>query len=116
MFLNKKTILNVAISRARDYLFVVMPDDYTDRIENLKQVNRIEKYIDDIGKYTEYHTSDLEMMMFGKNDYLEENSFTTGHQSVNVYGLPEKKYEIRSEDTAVDVQVHKAYATYAKTE
>ncbi|MBQ5990728.1 MAG: AAA family ATPase [Oscillospiraceae bacterium] len=109
MFLNKKTILNVAISRARDYLFVVMPDDYTDRIENLKQVNRIEKYIDDIGKYTEYHTSDLEMMMFGKRDYLEENSFTTGHQSVNVYGLPEKKYEIRSEDTAVDVQVHKAY-------
>ncbi len=109
MFLNKKTILNVAISRARDYLFVVMPDDYTDKIENLKQVNRIEKYINDIGRYNEYHSSDLELMMFGKKNYLEENSFTTGHQSVNVYGLPEKKYEVRSEETAVDVQVHKAY-------
>lgn len=38
---------------------------------------------------------------------MEENSFSTGHQSVNVYGLPEKCYEIRSEDTAVDIQIHR---------
>lgn len=107
MFLNKKTILNVSVSRARDYLFIVMPDDDTDRIENLRQVNRIEKYIDESNNYKEYHSTELEQLMFGNSTFLEENSFTTGHQSVNVYGLPEKTYEVRTEDTAVDVQIHK---------
>ena len=37
---------------------------------------------------------------------MEDNSFSTGHQSVNVYGLPEKQYEIRSEEAAVDIQIH----------
>lgn len=45
--------------------------------------------------------------MFGKPNYIEENSFSTSHQSVNVYGLPEQKYEIRSEDNAIDIQIHK---------
>lgn len=107
MFLNKKTILNVSVSRARDYLFIVMPDDNTERIENLRQVNRIEKFIKNTESYTEYHSSMLEEQMFGSKSFLEDNSFTTGHQSVNVYGLPEMIYEIRTEDTAVDVQVHK---------
>ena len=34
-------------------------------------------------------------------------SFSTSHQSVNVYGLPEQKYEVRSEDNAIDIQIHK---------
>lgn len=44
--------------------------------------------------------------MFNNERYLEENSFATSHQNVNVYGLPEKRYEIRSEDSAVDIQIH----------
>ena len=38
MFLNKQNILNVAISRARDYLFIVMPDAKTEGIGNLRKV------------------------------------------------------------------------------
>ena len=49
----------------------------------------------------------IEKLMFGKFDYLEENTFTTSHQSVNVYELPEQIYEIRSEDNAIDIQIHK---------
>ena len=45
--------------------------------------------------------------MFGDPKYLENNAFSTSHQSANVYGLPEKCYEVRTEDTAVDVQIHK---------
>ncbi len=45
--------------------------------------------------------------MFGDSQYLENNAFSTSHQSVNVYGLPEKCYEVRAEDTAIDVQIHK---------
>ena len=45
--------------------------------------------------------------MFGDSHYLENNSFSTSHQSVNVYGLPERRYEVRAEDNAVDIQIHR---------
>lgn len=111
MFLNKRNIINVSISRAKDYLFLIMPDDDTDNIHNLRLVKRVERLIKDGGCYTEMHTPHLEGLMFGSSTYLEDNTFSTGHQSVNVYGLPEKCYEIRSEDTAVDVQIHRPVAT-----
>ena len=114
MFLNKRNIINVSISRARDYLFLIMPDDETDNIHNLRLVKRVERLIKDGGCYTEMHTPNLEGLMFGSSTYLEDNTFSTGHQSVNVYGLPEKCYEIRSEDAAVDVQIHRPIATIAQ--
>jgi hypothetical protein len=52
-------------------------------------------------------SADIEQIIFGKPDFLYENTFATSHQSVNVYTEPEKKYEVRIEDTAVDVQVNK---------
>ena len=107
MFLNKRNIINVSISRAKDYLFLIMPDDDTDNIQNLRLVKRVEQLVKQGGCYTELHTPELEELMFGSSTYLEDNTFSTGHQSVNVYGLPEKCYEIRSEDTAVDVQIHR---------
>lgn len=107
MFLNKRNIINVSISRAKDYLFLIMPDDNTDNIQNLRLVRRVEQIIKNSGCFTEWLTPDLEKLMFGSPTYLEDNTFSTGHQSVNVYGLPEKSYEIRSEDTAVDVQIHR---------
>ena len=108
MFLNKKNIINVSISRARDYLFVVMPDDKTDNISNLRLVKRIESLIQSTDAWCEFQSSDLEKLMFDDSKYLENNAFSTGHQSVNVYGLPEKCYEIRTEDSAVDVQIYKS--------
>lgn len=106
MFLNKRNIINVSISRAKDYLFVIMPDDETENVHNLRLVKRVEQLIKGSGKFTEYLAPELEEKMLGSSTYLEDNSFSTGHQSVNVYGLPEKRYEIRSEDSAVDIQVH----------
>lgn len=111
MFLNKRNIINVSISRAKDYLFIVMPDDYTENINNLRLVKQVEQLVKGSNSYSEMLTPDLEDMMFGSSTYLEDNSFSTGHQSVNVYGLPEKCYEIRSEDVAVDVQIHRTMKT-----
>lgn len=111
MFLNKKNIINVSISRARDYLFVVMPDDETENINNLCLVKRVEDLIQSTDTCNEFVTSDLEDLMFGDSKYLENNAFSTSHQSVNVYGLPEKIYEVRTEDTAVDVQIHRRTGT-----
>ena len=106
MFLNKRNIINVAISRARDYLFIVMPDDETKGIENLKLVKRVESLAKGTDACAEFAASDLEMLMFGEANYLEHNTFSTSHQSVNVYGLPEMRYEVRAEDSAVDIQIH----------
>lgn len=107
MFLNKRNIINVSISRARDYLFVVIPDDDTENVDDLKMVKRVEKLMKAEQCCNEMSSTMLELKLFGSATYLEENAFSTGHQNVNVYGLPEKKYEIRSEDTAVDIQIHK---------
>ena len=107
MFLNKRNIINVAISRARDYLFIVMPDDSTENVGGLTLVKRVERLIKSTGSWHEELTPDLEKLMFGDSHYLENNSFSTSHQSVNVYGLPEKRYEVRAEDSAVDIQIHR---------
>lgn len=107
MFLNKLNIINVSISRARDYLFIIMPDDNTENISDLHLVKRVEALTKSTNAWTEAPTSELEALMFGDPNYLENNAFSTGHQSVNVYGLPEKCYEIRAEDNAVDIQIHR---------
>lgn len=116
MFLNKKNIINVSISRARDYLFVVMPDDETDNINDLRLVKRVEGLIQSTDSWNEFASPDLEDLMFGDPNYLENNVFSTSHQSVNVYGLPEKIYEVRTEDTAVDVQIHRETGDSIHTE
>ena len=105
MFLNRQNIVNVAISRARDYLFVLVPDDNTKNVQNLSLINKLKRLVEK-DLHTDQNTKDLEELLFGNSDYLEENAFSTGHQMVNVYGLPEKHYEIRSEENALDVQVY----------
>lgn len=116
MFLNKRNIINVSISRARDYLFIIMPNDETENISNLRLVKRVERLIKSSDSWTEAFTPDLETLMFGVQDYLESNAFSTSHQSVNVYGLPEKCYEVRTEDNAVDIQIHREAQKVASIE
>ncbi len=108
MFINHENIVNVAISRARDYLVLVMPDDDTPRLENMTEVRKIETAMLDANpKADVVSASSLEKWMFNTETYIEDNSFSSGHQSVNVYGDPERRYEVRSEETAIDIQIHK---------
>lgn len=107
MFLNKRNIINVSISRARDYLFIVMPDDNTEGISNLRLVKQVENLIRSTDEWNEFLSPDIEDLMFDDPNYLENNAFSTSHQSVNVYGLPERRYEVRAEDNTVDVQIHR---------
>ena len=107
MFLNKINIINVSISRARDYLFIIMPDDNTENIGDLRLVKRVEQLVKESGDWSEYLAPDLEKIMFGQTNYLESNTFSTSHQSVNVYVSPERCYEVRTEDNAVDIQIHR---------
>ena len=106
-FINKKNIINVAASRARDYLVVLMPDDDTLNLGNMVEVRKIEALMrQDLEHFVQYNSAEFEQAIFGSSKYIEENAFSTGHQSVNVYGNLEMRYEIRTEDTAVDIQIH----------
>ncbi len=106
MFLNKQNIINVSVSRARDYLFIIMPNDETENVNNLTLVKKIEKLCKEQSHCSEMHSHNLEDLIFGSGRYLEDNAFSTSHQLVNVYGKPERRYEVRSEETAIDIQVH----------
>lgn len=106
MFLNKQNILNVAISRARDYLFIVMPDVETEGVENLHKIAEVEMLVKLGGAYNEYASRIVEEMIWGNQSYLEDNTFSTGHQMVNVYRRPERYFEVRSDESAIDVQIH----------
>ena len=106
MFLNKQNILNVAISRARDYLFIVLPDGQTEGLGNLRKVARIESLVKTGGVFCEYESHAIEEVILGNARFLEENTFSTGHQMVNVYLKPERHYEVRSDESAIDVQIH----------
>ena len=82
-----------------------MPDDDTENLHNLYLLNNMKSIIQR-SYYKQYTSKELEKLLFGVETYLEDNSFATGHQLVNVYGEPQKRYEIRSEENAIDVQVH----------
>ncbi|MDR1656907.1 MAG: hypothetical protein LBT47_05045 [Deltaproteobacteria bacterium] len=82
-----------------------MPDDDTENVNNLKLIKRVEALCKD-DDYTLMQAAEIEKIIWGSEIYIEENSFSTSHQTVNVHGEPERRYEIRSEEEAVDVQIH----------
>jgi hypothetical protein len=84
-----------------------MPDNQTDDIDNLYKIKSIEKLVYNLApdNHSIYNSSEIERTLFGSESYIYDNSFATTHQSVNVYSKPEKKYEIRCEETAIDIQV-----------
>jgi hypothetical protein len=105
LFLNRLNIINVAVSRARDYLIVIMPDNNTPNIGDLTLVKKVERFIKSNDEYKEYSSKELEELMFEDSNYIDDNTFVTTHQSINVYSQSDKKYEIRAEDYAIDVQL-----------
>ena len=105
--INKPNIINVAISRAQDYLIIMMPDQDCKGYENLEYINRLgaistKKYRDTT---TVIPADEVERVVFGKKHYLESNTFVTSHQLANVYTKPTCLYEIRVDDHSVDIQV-----------
>lgn len=105
-FMNRQNILNVAISRARDYLFILIPDEETENIEKLYKINSIKNIAKkEIENYLEYYSTDVEKIMFNANNHIEQITFSTAHQNVNVYSEVEKFYEVRYGEDAIDIQI-----------
>lgn len=104
-FINRKNILNVAISRAQDYLFLLMPDPDYEHYDKLqaKNIGVIAKENKD--EMTYFTAQEVEKFMFGDKNYIEKNTFVTMHQLANVYTLPSSIYEVRIDDKSIDIQV-----------
>lgn len=111
LFLNRKNILNVAISRAKDYLILLLPydDTYNLKTEQLYHIEDIKSLIKKntsvCNHYQEYKDFEIEKIIFGRERMIEEFAFSTSHQTVNIYSDPDQKYEVRYDDNAVDIQL-----------
>lgn len=105
-FLNRKNILNVAVSRAKDYLFLLMPNKEYESFNNLVEIQALGRIVIDQhlekATFTDGH---LEEVLFGNPYFIEENSFVTTHQLANVYTEPSMRYEVRIDENSVDVQL-----------
>lgn len=107
IFVNNKNIINVAISRASDYLCILMPNKSTKNYEYLKELNELlmlAKFVKE--DVSVYDAGQVESSIFGNPRYIEENTFVTCHQLANVYNKPNTKYEFRIDELAADIQLN----------
>lgn len=110
MLLNDDHLVNVAISRARDYLCIMVPNENSYGRENLTDVNKVADVIesrdfpnkDFVGRID---CEEIESLLFGERNYLKNNSFVTSHQMANVYTPSNFDFEIRVDENAIDIQI-----------
>lgn len=90
---NDNNILNVAISRAKEYLFILAPDECDD-------LNNLKKVIKNIAVNSKkaYNSYDVETLMFDDSDYIKNNTEFMKHQKINVYTNNTSKYIIRTNE------------------
>ena len=105
---NREALLNVAVSRASDYLFLLVPEKGTPGLENLTWMKWMENACAVTGAMS-FHSNYMEHELFNTDDseWLANNTFITGHMDVNVYDRPVKRFEVRCDENAVDVQITK---------
>lgn len=99
--LNDKNILNVAVSRAKDYLILFVP-------ENVKGISNLKHLIDLVEESTATisNAKDFELKLFNEKNYIENISFSTASQNINVFGKSNFKYEIRTNADSVTIQIN----------
>lgn len=106
IMLNNKHIINVAISRSSDYLYILLPHSDSYGYENLIEINHLCAIAKENAQNVSITNSDyIEKMILGSNNFIEANTFVTTHQLANVYTKGAAMYEVRIDENAVDIQV-----------
>ena len=100
--INNVNILNVAMSRARDYIFFIMPYGQT---PGFYQKSIIGKCVD-IAHRSITKCEKIEEVMFGDRDFITSNTHVTCHMPVNVYRDSNALYEVRISDEALDIKIN----------
>ncbi len=100
---NNENIINVAISRARDYIFFVLPNGQP---KGFFMKNRIGHVLPKTGASI-IKCKDLEKVIFNGNDnYIYENTHVTCHMPVNVYCEVNAVYEVKMSENAIDIKIN----------
>lgn len=98
---NNENIMNVAMSRARDYLFFIIPNGQQ---KGFFMKNKIGAVIPSTQRAI-LDCKQIERVLFNGNDnYIYENTHVTCHMPVNVYCEDNALYEVRMSDTALDIR------------
>lgn len=100
--INKENIINVAMSRARDYLFFVMPQGQP---KGMIVKNQIGKIVDSENRAM-FYCSDVEEIIFGSKDYIVSNTHVSCHMPVNVYCEDSSIYEVKISEHALDIKIN----------
>ncbi len=115
--INRKYIINVGISRAKDALFILIPDSFYETNDglkslrgygNLRQISDLKDILS--GKYFKEYTSyfkgeDIEKAIFNRKDHIYDESILIGHDQINVYRQAPKKFLISYDPNSIDVQI-----------
>lgn len=100
--INKLNIINVAMSRARDYIFFIVPDKqfpgFFRREELWKLVNQNDK--------TVQKCWEIEKTIFDNPNYIYDNTNIAPHLPVNVYYDTHALYEVRIDESTLDIQIN----------
>lgn len=100
---NNENIINVAISRARDYIFFIVPNGQQKGFYMKNQIGSVIPITDRVI----LKCRDIEKVMFDGNDnFIYENTHVTCHMPVNVYCENNALYEVRMSDDALDIMIN----------
>lgn len=102
--INNQNIINVAMSRAKDYLFLLIPDTQIRGFSYRELIWSMVEHKD----MALLSCSKLEEIMFGIPDYLARNINVTCHMPVNVYYEPSRLYEVKIDESAIDIQINES--------
>lgn len=104
-YTNKKELLNVAVSRAKDYLIIITSDS----LQNSNDVHNYKSLMNLINNNREFVNTNTSK--YWLNDVLnikdlDENITVLEHKEVNLFKKSEVKYEFRYDQNFVDIQVN----------
>ncbi|MEQ8810226.1 MAG: C-terminal helicase domain-containing protein, partial [Imperialibacter sp.] len=98
--LSKEYIYNVAISRAKDYLWILYPFSSIPNNPHINELREIAGHQTAIIK-----SATIEQHLFHDHEFILKNSYLTGHDNINVFGQVEMSYFIKAGSTAIDLQL-----------
>ena len=101
--INNENILNVAMSRARDYLFFILPRGQQKGFTRKNDIGHLlDKSVTAI-----FNSDDIEKVIFGDSNYIYTNTHVTCHLPINVYCEDNAIYEVRMSDDALDIKINR---------
>ena len=101
--LEKKYLYNVAISRARDYLWILHPEYSGKQNTAIEELKRLHAQNQEPVTHLEAHQ--VEKALLNAVDFINNNTYFSGHNTVNVFGELEQSYFIKASPSAIDIQL-----------